>query len=622
MTIDTRPARTVTETQAWRVRRWGTTMVLASATLLLASSVRIAWLKLAPAPELLAAAGSHRSDAREPAERGEITDRRGRVLATSLIARRLYVDPAFIWERGWERVQKAKKQDPTSQATADPFRDASLAIGGALGVPAHRIEEQLKAHADDRYVVLAEHLTDRQVEDIRAMRLPGVGVESRPERIYPAGATGSQVVGRVGGESKGQAGAELKHEKALEGTDGNLGFVRDVQRRPLWLDDRDYRAPDDGDHVRLTIDLVVQEIAERHLQQAVKEFNAGGGRCVVLDVATGDILAIADVLNPRRGWHEVTTDPARSIDLSLGRNRNVTDPYEPGSTFKPFVWAVATELGKYRPESIVPLPRGPYTTTFGRAIRDVKYYGPVSWKTVLVKSLNGGMASAAEKMTNAQMQECVRRFGFGQPTGVGIPGESEGLVTGAKDWSRYTQTSVCMGHEIGVTPVQMVAAFSAFCRDGTMVPARLTLEAGETAGATPVQARRVLPEAIALEAREAMEGVVTEGTGRKAQSDRYRMFGKSGTAQLPKPKGQGKGYFEDRYVSSFIAGAPFRNPRIVCLTVLDDPDKAKGHFGGSIAGPVCRDVVDETLEYMGVASDQDPAKAKQLAKIRLEPDRH
>ena len=608
--------------QAFRVRRWGTALVLASAALLLATSTRIAWLKLAPAPELLAAAGSHRSDAKEPAERGEITDRRGRVLAASLISRRLYVDPSFIWERGWERNRKAQKQDPTSQASADPFRDAALAIGGVIGQPASRIEAELRQHADARYLVLAERLTDAQVAELHAMRLAGVGVESFPERIYPAGATAAQVVGRVGGERKGQAGVELRHEKALEGTDGNLGFVRDVQRRPLWIDDRDYRAPDDGENVRLTIDLVVQEIAERHLQQAVKEFNAGGGRCVVLDVATGDILAIADVLNPRRGWNEVTTDPARRIDASLGRNRNVTDPYEPGSTFKPFVWAVATELGKYRPESIVPLPRGAYTTSFGRTIRDVKYYGPVSWKTVLVKSLNGGMASAAEKMTNAQMQECVRRFGFGAPTGVGIPGESEGLVTGPKDWSRYTQTSVCMGHEIGVTPVQMVAAFSAFCRDGTMVPARLTLESGEAAGAAPVQARRVLPEAIAAEARDAMEGVVTEGTGRKAQSDRYRMFGKSGTAQLPKPKGQGKGYYEDRYVSSFIAGAPFSNPRIVCLAVLDDPDKAKGHFGGSIAGPVCRDVIDETLEYMGVAPDQDPDKAKQLARIRQEPDRH
>jgi cell division protein FtsI (penicillin-binding protein 3) len=271
---------------------------------------------------------------------------------------------------------------------------------------------------------------------------------------------------------------------------------------------------------------------------------------------------------------------------------------------------------------VLPLGRGPYRTPFGRLITDVKYYGPVSWKTVLMKSLNLGMVKAAERMTFAQMQDAVRRFGFGQRTNVGIPGESEGRVTASKSWSKYTQSSVCMGYEISVTPVQMVQAFSAFCRDGTMVPARLMLGGAEPDTMAGVTARRVLPEAIALQAREAMEGVVTEGTGRKAQSSLYRMFGKSGTAHLAKPKGQGKGYYEDRYTASFIAGAPYRNPRIVCLTVIDDPDKAKGHFGGSIAGPVCRDIIDETLEYMGVAPDQDPKKAEQLASIRNEPDRH
>ena len=612
----------IAEAQSSRIRAWSRVLVSVVVVALLATTARIAWLKMVPDPRLLAAAGSHRSDAREPAERGEIVDRRGRVMAASLMARRVFVDPAFVWESGMDRLKKAKKADPQSEATVDPFRDVAQALGGVLGVPPSRLEAQLREKADDRYLVLGEGLTNAQVDEIRAMHLQGVGVESYPERIYPAGQIASQVVGRVGAERKGQSGAELQHERAMEGADGNLGFLRDVRRRPLWIDEKDYRAPRDGDDVRLSLDLVVQEIAERNLQKAVKEFNAGGGRCVVMDVDTGDILAIADVLNPRRGWSEVTRDPARGIHPSLGRNRNVTDPYEPGSTFKPFVWAAATELGKYKPESIVPLPAGPYRTSFGRTIRDVKYYGPVSWKTVLVKSLNGGMASAAEKMTLKQMQDCVSKFGFGKKTGVGIPGESEGLVTGPKDWSKYTQTSVGMGHEIGVTPVQMVQAFSAFCRDGTMIPARLTLGKDGEAAAFPAPARRVLSEAIALEAREAMEGVVTEGTGRKAQSDRYRMFGKSGTAQLPKPKGQGKGYFEDRYVSSFIAGAPFKNPRIVCLAVIDDPDKAKGHFGGSIAGPVCRDVVDETLEYMGVAPDQDPEKAKQLSKIRLEPDRH
>ena len=612
----------VSEAQAWRTRSWGRVLVSCVIVALLGTSARIAWLKTNPNEQLERAAGTHRSDARELAERGQILDRRGRVLATSLMARRVFVDPALIWEHGWERVRKAQKADPDSQATADPFKDISLALGSILERRPSEIEAELRRRAEDRYHIVAEGLTDAQVAEIRRLNLKGVGVESYPERTYPAGDIAAQVVGRIGTERKGQSGAELAHDTAMQGSDGNLAFLRDARMRPLWIDERDYRPSKDGEDVRLSIDLVVQEIAERNLREAVKGFHAGGGRCVVMDVETGDILAIADTLTPRRGWTEVTTDPSRGIHPSLGRNRNVTDPYEPGSTFKPFVWAVATELGKFKPESVLPLGHGPYRTPFGRLITDVKYYGPVSWKTVLMKSLNLGMVKAAERMTFVQMQDAVRRFGFGQRTNVGIPGESEGRVTSSKSWSKYTQSSVCMGYEISVTPVQMVQAFSAFCRDGTMVPARLLLGSAEAESPSALSAKRVLPEAIALQAREAMEGVITEGTGRKAQSALYRMFGKSGTAHLAKPKGQGKGYYDDRYTASFIAGAPYRNPRIVCLTVIDDPDKGKGHFGGSIAGPVCRDVIDETLEYMGVTPDQDPKKAEQLASIRNEPDRH
>jgi membrane peptidoglycan carboxypeptidase len=161
-----------------------------------------------------------------------------------------------------------------------------------------------------------------------------------------------------------------------------------------------------------------------------------------------------------------------------------------------------------------------------------------------------------------------------------------------------------MGHEIAVTPVQMVRAFSAFCNGGLLPTLRIALLPGPDGRVMATPRTPVVPAAIALETREAMEGVLTEGTGRKAQSALYRMFGKSGTAQLPKPAGQGKGYFEDRYVSSFIAGAPFDHPRIVVLCVIDDPDRKHGHFGGSIAGPVVRDVIDESLQYLGVKPDQ------------------
>lgn len=602
-----------------RIQRWSTILLLAVAAVLLLSAARVAQLKLWPDPRLEAAAGGRQSTAREMSQRGEILDRRGRVLAASLVGYRLFVDPALIYDRGWEKIRKGQKADPDSPAVADPFRDAARAIASMTGDSPEVIETALRTNADRRYLVLDKHLEEWQVEGLKTLALPGVGVEATQVREYPMGSLACGLVGKVGFDQQGQSGVELRAERELRSTDGAMTFLRDVHRSPLHIERDGFKPGLDGGDVRLTIDAVIQELAEARLQEAVTQYNAGGGRLVVMDVDTGDILAMCDILRSRKGWKEITTDPARAIDPALGRNRCVTDPYEPGSTFKPFVWAWATKLGVFKPESIVNLPAGgPHVTSFGRAIRDVKYYGPKPWRFVLVKSLNAGMAIAAERMKQKDMQACLAAFGFGAETRCGIPGESAGLVTGPKKWSAYTQTSVCMGHEVGVTPVQMVRAFGAFCRDGSVAPIHITMNRDGTpreVGRTPV-----VPEAIALTTREAMEGVMKEGTGFKAQSTLYRMFGKSGTAQLPKPGGHG--YWEDRYVSSFIAGAPFEHPRVVVLCVLDDPDRKLGHYGGSIAGPVVRDVVDRTLQYLGVPPDQDQSREAEIRSLAKAPDRH
>jgi cell division protein FtsI/penicillin-binding protein 2 len=220
------------------------------------------------------------------------------------------------------------------------------------------------------------------------------------------------------------------------------------------------------------------------------------------------------------------------------------------------------------------------------------------------------MAMVAERLSHRQMQDAVRRFGFGAKTNCGIPGETAGIVTSPKQWKTYTQSSVAMGQEIAVTPLQMVRAFSAFARDGTLPQLRIiaagtdrpTALSPQSSAPSPSLIHRVIGLPVVLIAREAMKGVMEEGTGRAAQSQKYQMFGKSGTAQLPKRGG--KGYHQDRYVASFIAGAPYADPRIVVLCVIDDPDRKKGHFGGAIAGPVVRDVIDDTLMYLGVAPDQ------------------
>ena len=594
-----------------RIRNWtritlGCTMVALSLTL-----VRVAQLKLAPPDKLDAAAGRRTSERAELAPRGEVLDRRGRPLAMSLVGYRLYCDPAFIYERGWDAAKKRAKTDPNAVAECDPFRDAAIALAPILRATPQQVHELLKANAERRYVVLSQDVDEAQVDLLRQLDLDGIGMETKLVRDYPAGGLASQLVGKVGFEHTGQAGVEYAFDRDLRPVPGHVKALRDAFGRTLWINRQDYVPGDPGDDVRLSIDLAIQESAERHLGEMVEDMNAGGGRVIVLDAQNGDVLAMADILRERPGWKEATRDPSRKIHPALGRNRNFTDPYEPGSTFKSFVWARATQVGAAKPSEIIPLPAGPYTTPFGRTIHDVKYTGPVSWKTVLVKSLNGGMAMVAMRMSFEQLQQAVRDFGFGQKVAMGIPGESAGIVTAPGKWSKYTQTSVAMGHEIAVTPIQMVRAFSAFARDdGTMVQPRLVMPRGSgergvdrTGASTPVIDPKVLTVA-----REAMLGVVEEGTARKAQSAHYRMFGKTGTAELAVP-GQ-RGYDRDRYVASFIAAAPATNPRLVVLCVIDDPDKRKGHFGGSIAGPVVRDVVDETLQYLGVPYDQAPKVAK------------
>ncbi len=596
-----------------REAKWARWLAIGGTVTMLVVLARVTQLKLAPNQRLLETVGSHDSLAIEQALRGRILDRAGRVLASSTFAWTLYADPELIAREAATGAESAGKAPPV-----DPLGDAAVRIAQAMQVDPAPLAAKLHAASGKRFIVLEPMITDSKVEAARAMDVAGVGVQLKTVRHRCDQDGLARIVGKVGTDQSGLSGVERAWDTSLKPGHGQMRFVRDVRRTPVRIETGDYEAPEDGADIHLTIDLNLQSIAEAALDKAVTATNAGGGRIIVVEPSTGDILAMADTLRTRRGWTEATRDELREKDPALGRNRCASDPYEPGSTFKPFAWAWATQEGFARPDETIPTPAdGPYRTKFGRRIRDVKYYGPLSWRTVLVKSLNSGMAIVAERMPHRELQEMVDAFGFGRPVACGIAGETSGLVTAPGAWSDYTQTSVAMGHEIGVTPMQMAQAFGVFCNDGALVPLRLVQDPGSAPAAT----RRVIDPDVVKVAREAMAGVMTEGTGRKAQSEKYKIFGKSGTAQLPKPAGQGKGYFEDRYISSFIGAAPLESPRLIVLCVIDDPDKKKGHYGGSIAGPVVRDVLDASLEYLGVPHDQ-PTEAKGQSKVANRASAH
>lgn len=606
----TLPARDVaidSAEQSARTRRWARGIVACTAVVLSLTLLRVAQLKVAPPEELHANAGRRTSVRKELAQRGELLDRRGRPLAMSLVGYKLYCDPAFIYESGWTAAKKASKTDPNAITECDPFRDAAIALAPVLKQAPQAIHQLLRDNAERRYMILSQDVSEAQVDALKQMDLDGIGLETKLVRDYPAGGLAGQIVGKVGAEHIGQAGIEFAFNKELAPVDGQVKALRDAFGRTLWINRDDYVPGDPGQDVRLTIDLAIQESAERHLTKMVKDMNAGGGRVIVMDAGNGDILAMADVLQERPGMHEATRDPARRIHPSLGRNRNFTDPYEPGSTMKSFVWARATQLGLAKPTDTIQMPTGaPLVTSFGRVIHnsDSREYHSWSWKDVLVHSVNTGMVTVGLRMTHAQMQDMVRDFGFGSKSGVGIPGESAGLVTPNKRWTNYTQSSVAFGHEIAVTPIQMVRAFSAFARpDGTMASPRMVLPRGSTDSDTFLPgSKQVITPAVLAEAKDALKTVLEDGTARRAQSLNYRIFGKTGTAELAVPGA--KGYDRSRYMASFLAAAPLENPRLVVICVIDDPDRRKGHFGGLVAAPVVRDVIDDSLQYLGVPYDQ------------------
>lgn len=682
--------------------------------LLLGMVARVAQLQLAPSEALREQMTPRVSSRTVVALRGDIADRKGRILSDTSFQERVVVDPTLLPKKQQEldevivSLSLAMSGDPDKvgssiqralavnarreKAWKEAGQSEPAGLRGVLAnfLPLANVEREApKPEAEEdtageeeqslavlkrpiRYVPVSEALDDERVAAvkslIKAKKLKGVALERQPVRQYPGGTPAASIVGLVGFEQVGMMGAEKLLDKRLQGQAGSIEFVRDRDGKPLWMDPGSVQPPKAGQDVRISIDLELQRIAEEELTRGVEECDAAGGRLVMVDPLTGEVLAMCDVLREvhdavpypwvdapkklkkgekapaepnvlgaRRRYVTMKLDEARKQHPALGRNRCIEDVYEPGSTFKPFVWSTISELGLAKPDEVFDTEGGRWTTNYGRPIQDVTKREKMTWREVLINSSNIGMIKGAERMTYAQLHDVPVRFGFGRPTGIGVDGkgwvgEASGIVTPMRSWSKYTQTSVAYGHEVAVTPVQMVRAFSAFCRPGdlagTLPQLRLTAvdpsdrvrAEGQSISEADLQSGviyRVLPPRVAVLTRETMRGVADNMEMRWAKAPeggwRYVMFGKSGTAEIPlgkapegkkRPKGS-SGYFDDQYNSSFVAGAPIENPRLVCIAVIDDPGPDlvdhKRHYGAATAGPVVRRVMERALTYLGVA---------------------
>ncbi len=629
-----------------RADRWAALGVVVLSTVLLGIFGRVAQLQMAPGQDLRAFLGERTSRVPEAGWRGDLLDRRGRPIAVSRPAYRTFIDPGVLGALGDEDL--ADVIDALARVL--PMERAQIETRVRERIEASR-QREARGLGSLRFAPVGGILDDGTAQRVRALAIEGVGLERREVRVYAGGDASARVVGLVGAEHEGRLGAEYALDAQLREQDGALRFVRDAHGRPLWVEQGAWVAPEDGRDVRLSIDLELQRICEEELWRGIVDADAVGGRLVMIDPETGEVLAMCDLVRkveglvpfpfervgdppgpglPERGpdgprYITLAPDPLREKHPAMGRNRCVQDLYEPGSTFKPFVWAAVTQAGLASPGEVFDTHNGFYRTPYGRSIEDVTQRARMTWSEVLVNSSNIGMVQGAARMDEADLRRALTAFGFGSPTGIGLPGEMAGILTPIERWSHWTQTSVAFGQEVAVTPVQMVRAFSAFARSGERAGSLcdLTLRAVDPDDPSLDVIRRVVDPGVALKVRDVLTHVASKMEAVMRRKDpretgwRYRIFGKSGTADIPvgrPPEGYrlptgSRGYFEEQYVSSFIAAGPYEHPRLVVLVVIDDPGPEhvfqprlkRTHYGSHVAGPVVRRVLERSLAYLGVA---------------------
>ena len=575
--------------QSRRTSRTGQAIVavLVAAFVLLIG--RLVYINQVHGPQLLAkAARQQRSIIPLPHRRGLVVDCNGRIVSGTLLRKSVFADPKVL-------------EDPAS---------AAQTVAEIVGVSQAELSEDFLAAGDQRFLVIRRGVTQDQAERIKAANVHGLGIFDEPYRTYPMNGLAAALVGFVATDGHGVSGLEYQCEQWLQGENGVKTIVRDAKRKAFYLADTGYQPPRDGFHIVLTIDAEIQSAAERELTAAVEKYHAESGVAIVMDPKTGAILAMANV----PGF-----DPNSYGDYGASRYRNqaITDPFEPGSTFKPFVVAGGLTTGAVRLGEVFDCEQGLFQDG-KRTLHDHHPYGLLTLEDVVVKSSNIGMAKVGKKLGNERLFEAVRAFGFGDKTGIDLVGEDPGMVHPLPRWNSFTTTSVPMGHEVNVTPLQLARGFCAFANGGKLVQPYVIRAVLRADGqlledlTPPDPPAEAIPEDIANTMKDKILcEVVNRGTGTKAQLSRYQVFGKTGTAQIA--RAGGGGYKQRAYVGSFVASAPASDPRVVVLVSIRRPDPAIGYYGGTISAPAVQGILAHTLAYLQVPPDKEEGDTRQAA---------
>ena len=495
------------------------------------------------------------------ATRGAIVDRNNEPLAISTPVESVAASPADI------------------EITPDQLRR----LARLLGSDAADLRKKL-ADTHREFVYLKRQLPPDEAARVVALGIPGVFLQREHRRYYPAGEVTAHLIGLTDVDGRGREALELAFDGQLAGRAGSRRVIKD-RLGQIVEDVESIRAPQNGRTLTLSIDARIQYLAYRELKSAVAAHRARAGSIVVLDVATGEVLAMANVpsFNPN---NRERFDPLRA------RNRAVTDLFEPGSTLKPFTAAVALESGIVRPESVIQTAPGQLAIG-NRVIHDAHPQGALTVAQVIQKSSNVGAAKIALELKPEVMWNLFHQIGFGAPPYSGFPGEVPGRLRAASSWRPIEQATMSYGHGISVSLLQLARAYLAFATDGELRP--VTLLRREV----PASATRVISSQTARAVRGMLElAVQPGGTAPRAQVTGYRVAGKTGTAHKP----EGRGYAATKFVSSFVGFAPASAPRLVVAVMIDEPSAGQ-YYGGAVAAPVFSTVMADALRALGVPPD-------------------
>ena len=504
-----------------------------------------------------------------PAHRGLITDRNGEPLAVS-------TPVTTLWANAKE-LQVAKDKWPQ--------------LAAALGQDPKALAERLEAQANKEFIYLVRGLTPEQGQQVLDLKVPGVyGIEEF-RRFYPAGETTAHMVGFTDIDDHGREGVELAYDEWLAGVPGKRQVIKDRRGR-LIKDVQVTKNAKAGKPLALSIDLRLQYLANRELRNAIIENGAKAGSLVIMDVKTGEILAMVNqpTYNPNN---------RRNLQPAMMRNRAMIDVFEPGSTMKAISMSAALETGRWKPSDKVEVYPG--TLQLGKyTIRDVsRTEGPVLDLTgILINSSNVGMSKVAFDIGGETIYHLAQKIGLGQPTGLDFPGERVGNLPNYRDWKKAETATLSYGYGLSVTAIQLAHAFSVLANNGRMVPLSL-IHVDEAPKAT-----QVIPENVAKTMQGMLQQVIEAPRGVfRAQVPAYHVAGKSGTAR--KTSVGTKGYAENSYRSLFAGFGPMSDPRYAIVVVIDEPSKA-GYFGGLVSAPVFSKVMSGTLRLMNITPDNLP----------------